>query len=51
MSNLESNRQAASDFFRLIWNEKNESAIDRFIAENAAGNDPEFGVPAAHSLN
>jgi predicted ester cyclase len=44
MSNLESNRQAASDFFRLIWNEKNESAIDRFIAENAAGNDPEFGV-------
>ena len=44
MSNVESNRQAAADFFRLIWNDKDESAIDRFIAENAAGNDPEFGV-------
>lgn len=44
MSDLESNRKAASDFFRLVWNEKDESAIDRFIAENAAGNDPEFGV-------
>lgn len=44
MSDLESNRKAAADFFRLIWNEKDEAAIDRFIAENAAGNDPKFGV-------
>ena len=44
MNNHEANRQAASDFFRLIWNEKDESAIDRFIALDAAGNDPKFGV-------
>ena len=44
MSNLEANRHAASEFFRLIWNEKDESAIDRFIAVDAAGNDPKFGV-------
>mgnify|MGYP001477570486 FL=1 len=44
MDNTESNRQAAADFFRLIWNEKDESAIDRFIAIDAAGNDPKFGV-------
>jgi len=44
MSNAEENRQAAADFFRLIWNEKDESAIDRFIALDAAGNDPKFGV-------
>ena len=39
MTDLESNRKAASEFFTLVWNEKDESAIDRFIAENAAGND------------
>ena len=44
MSDLESNRKAAADFFKLIWNEKDESAIDRFIALDAAGNDPKFGV-------
>jgi len=44
MSDKEANRQAAADFFRLIWNEKDESAIDRFIALDAAGNDPKFGV-------
>ena len=44
MSDCEANRQAAADFFRLIWNEKDESAIDRFIALDAAGNDPKFGV-------
>ena len=44
MSNQELNKKAAADFFRLIWNEKVESAIDRFIAEDATGNDPEFGV-------
>ena len=44
MSDLEANRHAASEFFRLIWNEKEESAIDRFIAVDAAGNDPKLGV-------
>jgi predicted ester cyclase len=44
MSENEINRQIAADFFEQIWNQKDESAIDRFIAFNAAGNDPEFGV-------
>ena len=44
MSSAEENRKAAADFFRLIWNEKDEGAIDRFIALDAAGNDPKFGV-------
>jgi predicted ester cyclase len=41
---LENNRKAAYDFFDQIWNKKDESAIDRFIALDAAGNDPKFGV-------
>ena len=44
MSNLEDNRKAAEKFFQEIWNQKDESAIDRFIAKDAAGNDPKFGV-------
>ncbi|MEY3319232.1 MAG: hypothetical protein RL540_1607 [Actinomycetota bacterium] len=44
MSDNEVNRKIAADFFEQIWNQKDESAIDRFIALNAAGNDPEFGV-------
>ena len=34
----------ARAFFQSIWNDGDESAIDRFIAEDAAGNDPQFGV-------
>ncbi len=37
MSSLEENRKSAEDFFELIWNQKDESAIDRFIAIDAAG--------------
>jgi len=37
-------KKIASDFFEQIWNQGDESAIDRFIAENAAGNDPQFGI-------
>lgn len=44
MINNEINRKVAADFFEQIWNQKDESAIDRFIALHAAGNDPEFGV-------
>lgn len=40
----EENRQAAQSFFDEIWNKKIESSIDKFIAEDAAGNDPKFGV-------
>jgi predicted ester cyclase len=40
----EANRQAAKDFFEEIWNKKMESSINKFIAVDAAGNDPKFGV-------
>jgi steroid delta-isomerase-like uncharacterized protein len=36
--------QIARDFFEEIWNQKIEASIDKFIAENAQGNDPKFGV-------
>ncbi|MEZ4500849.1 MAG: ester cyclase [Thermomicrobiales bacterium] len=41
---IESNKQAARDFFDQIWNQKDETAIDRFVAEHANGNDPDFGT-------
>ena len=44
MSQVEANRKAAREFFQKIWNEKDESSIDKFISENAAGNDPKFGI-------
>ncbi len=44
MANLEENKDLARQFFEQIWNQGDESAIDRFIAEDAAGNDPKFGV-------
>ena len=37
-------KKIAQDFFDQIWNQGDESAIDRFIAEDAAGNDPQFGI-------
>ena len=44
MADLEANKELAKQFFEQIWNQGDESAIDRFIAEDAAGNDPKFGV-------
>ena len=44
MANIEENKKLARDFFEQIWNQGDESAIDEFIAENASGNDPKFGV-------
>jgi steroid delta-isomerase-like uncharacterized protein len=41
---IETNKQLARDFFREVWNERNEAAIDRYIAEHARGNDPDFGA-------
>lgn len=38
-----SNKQIARNFFDQIWNKKDESAIDRYIAPDAKGNDPDFG--------
>ena len=37
-------RQIAKDFFEEIWNQGDESAIDKFISENTVGNDPQFGT-------
>lgn len=44
MLEAEQLREVARGFFREIWNEGDESAIDRYIAEDAAGNDPQFGI-------
>ncbi len=44
MANIEENKELARQFFEQIWNQGDESAINRFIAEDAAGNDPKFGV-------
>jgi len=44
MADLEANRELARQFFEQIWNQGDESAIDRFIAVDASGNDPKFGV-------
>ena len=44
MPDLLKNKQLAKNFFEQIWNQGDKSAIDRFIAEDAAGNDPQFGV-------
>ena len=41
---LERNKEAVRRFFQEIWNDGDESAIDRYIAEDAAGNDPKFGI-------
>ena len=37
-------RQIAKDFFEQIWNQGDESAIDRFISADTVGNDPQFGT-------
>jgi steroid delta-isomerase-like uncharacterized protein len=41
---IESNKAIISDFFEQVWNKGDEAAIDRFIAADAAGNDPDFGI-------
>jgi len=40
----EENKELARRFFEEIWNQADEAAIDRYIAEQAAGNDPDFGA-------
>jgi steroid delta-isomerase-like uncharacterized protein len=44
MTSREDLERTAREFFQHIWNDGDESAIDRFIAEDAAGNDPQFGI-------
>ncbi|HBY44640.1 MAG TPA: ester cyclase [Thermomicrobiales bacterium] len=40
----DANRELARRFFEEVWNARDEAAIDRYIAENAAGNDADFGA-------
>jgi steroid delta-isomerase-like uncharacterized protein len=40
----EANKAFIREFFEQVWNQGNEAAIARFIAEEAAGNDPDFGM-------
>lgn len=44
MTTVEANKDAARRFFEEIWNLKDESAIDRYAADNVQGNDPDFGT-------
>ena len=37
-------KDVARRFFEEIWNARDEAAIDRYIPEDAAGNDPDFGM-------
>lgn len=40
----EANKAIIREFFEQVWNRRDEAAIDRFIAAEAAGNDPDFGI-------
>ncbi len=40
----EENKALIREFFEEVWNRGDEAAIARFIAENAGGNDPDFGM-------
>ena len=40
----EANKALIREFFAQVWNQGSEAAIDRFIAADAAGNDPDFGM-------
>ena len=41
---IEQNKEAVRQFFKQVWNDGDESAIERFLAADAAGNDPDFGI-------
>jgi steroid delta-isomerase-like uncharacterized protein len=41
---IEDNKALIRQFFEQVWNRGSAEAIDRFIAENAAGNDADFGT-------
>jgi len=40
----EANKTLIREFFEQVWNQADEAAIERFIAEDAGGNDPDFGL-------
>jgi steroid delta-isomerase-like uncharacterized protein len=39
----EANKATIRAFFEEVWNQGDEAAIDRYIAADAGGNDPDFG--------
>ena len=41
---IEENKALARRFFQEVWNDRDEAAIDRYIVEDAKGNDPDFGA-------
>lgn len=40
----EANKELARRFFEEVWNQGDEAAIDRYVAADAHGNDPDFGT-------
>lgn len=38
------NKELARRFFEEVWNQGEEEAIDRYVAADARGNDPDFGT-------
>jgi steroid delta-isomerase-like uncharacterized protein len=40
----ETNKALVRQFFDEVWNQGDENAIDRFLAADAEGNDPDFGM-------
>jgi steroid delta-isomerase-like uncharacterized protein len=40
----DANKELIRQFFEEVWNQGSEEAIDRYIAEDAAGNDRDFGT-------
>jgi steroid delta-isomerase-like uncharacterized protein len=43
-ASTEANKAIIREFFEQVWNNGDEAAIGRFIAADAAGNDPDFGM-------
>lgn len=41
---LEAMKAVARQFFKQVWNDGDEAAIDRYLAAETVGNDPSFGT-------
>ncbi len=41
---VDENKELARRFFDEVWNQGDEAAIDRYLADDAGGNDPDFGA-------
>lgn len=38
------NKESVRRFFQEVWNDGEEAAIDRYLAPDTVGNDPDFGT-------